>query len=222
MVTPAELVDGGGRGGSRPHRGDRPRHDGLGQGGAGARGRPRGCTVVAGQEITTSWPAQTHVLGWFLEKPVQARACRSRTRSMRSTTRAALAIVPHPFMPVYFGSIQPGMLRRLLEKHPVDGIEMMFTVPIGARRRRLLDAFSGRQSRAAWCLRSGAATATSARHDIASACSPRTRATFRAAIVERRTTPAAGHPARRCPPASRCASSGARWWQLPLAPRGQL
>ena len=33
------------------------------------------------------------------------------------------------------------MLRRLLERHHVDGIEMMFTVPIGARRRRQLDAF---------------------------------------------------------------------------------
>jgi hypothetical protein len=44
-------------------------------------------------------------------------------------------------MPVYFGSIQPYMLRRLLERHHVDGIEMMFTVPIGARRRRQLDAF---------------------------------------------------------------------------------
>jgi hypothetical protein len=55
--------------------------------------------------------------------------------------QGGLAIVPHPFMPVYFGSIQPGMLRRLLEKHRVDGIEMMFTVPIGARRRQVLDEF---------------------------------------------------------------------------------
>src|SRR5256885_9827337 len=55
--------------------------------------------------------------------------------------QGALAIVPHPFMPVYFGSIQPNMLRGLLEKHQVDGIEMVFTVPIGARRRRQLDQF---------------------------------------------------------------------------------
>ena len=33
------------------------------------------------------------------------------------------------------------MLRRLIEKHRLDGIEMVFTVPIGARRRRQLDAF---------------------------------------------------------------------------------
>jgi len=57
-----------------------------------------------------------------------------------------LAIIPHPFMPVYFGSIQPGMLRRLLEHHRVDGIEMMFTAPIGARRRRVLDEFYSRNT----------------------------------------------------------------------------
>jgi hypothetical protein len=104
------------------------------------RGEGAGLQVVAGQEITTRWPAQTHMLGWFLEKPVR------RGMSLEDTVAAihdqgALAIVPHPFMPIYFGSIQPGMLRRLLDRHHVDGIEMKSTVPIGGRRRRLLDAF---------------------------------------------------------------------------------
>ena len=35
------------------------------------RGLGVGLSVVAGQEITTRWPAQTHVVGWFLEKAVQ-------------------------------------------------------------------------------------------------------------------------------------------------------
>jgi hypothetical protein len=104
------------------------------------RGEGAGLSVVAGQEITTGWPAQTHILGWFLEKPVR------RGMSIADTVAAihdqgGLAIVPHPFMPVYFGSIQPSMLRRLLEVHNVDGIEMKFTVPIGAVRRRQLDEF---------------------------------------------------------------------------------
>jgi len=104
------------------------------------RGAAEGLAVVPGQEITTAWPAQTHVMGWFLEQPVK------RGMSLDDTVDAihdqgALAIVPHPFMPVYFGSIQPGMLRRLLERRHVDGIEMMFTVPIGNRRRRLLKDF---------------------------------------------------------------------------------
>jgi predicted metal-dependent phosphoesterase TrpH len=104
------------------------------------RGESVGLTVVPGQEITTKGPAQTHMLGWFLDKPVK------RGMSLEDTVDAihdqgGLAIVPHPFMPVYFGSIQPGMLRRLLEKHRVDGVEMMFTVPIGAWRRKVLDEF---------------------------------------------------------------------------------
>lgn len=107
------------------------------------RGESVGLTVVPGQEITTAWPAQTHVLAWLIEKPVR------RGMSLEDTVAAihdqgGLAIIPHPFMPVYFGSIQPGMLRRLIETHHVDGIEMVFTVPIGARRRRMLDEFYAR------------------------------------------------------------------------------
>src|SRR4030088_2115508 len=103
-------------------------------------GDAAGITVVAGQEVTTAWPAQTHMLGWFLEKPVK------RGMSLEDTVVAiheqgGLVIVPHPFMPVYFGSIQPGMLRRLLELESVDGIEMLSTVPVGASRRKLLHEF---------------------------------------------------------------------------------
>jgi hypothetical protein len=104
------------------------------------RGVAAGLTVVAGQEITTKWPAQTHLMGWFLEQPVK-RGMTLEDSVAAIHDQGGLAIIPHPFMPVYFGSIQPGMLRRLLERHHVDGIEMMFTVPIGARRRRRLDAF---------------------------------------------------------------------------------
>lgn len=107
------------------------------------RGESVGLTVLPGQEITTAWPAQTHVLAWLIDKPVK------RGMSLEDTVAAihdqgGLAIIPHPFMPVYFGSIQPGMLRRLIETHHVDGIEMVFTVPTGARRRRMLDEFYAR------------------------------------------------------------------------------
>jgi hypothetical protein len=107
---------------------------------AQARGEAAGITVVAGQEVTTRWPAQTHILGWFLETPIR------RGMSVEDTVKAihaqgGLVIIPHPFMPVYFGSIQPGMLRRLLELERVDGIEMLSTVPVGARRRKLLNEF---------------------------------------------------------------------------------
>jgi predicted metal-dependent phosphoesterase TrpH len=104
------------------------------------RGEAAGIVVVAGEEVTTRWPGQTHILGWFLEKPIK------RGMSLEDTVDAihdqgGLTIVPHPFMPVYFGSIQPDMLRRLIEKHRVDGIEMASTVPIGNRRRQQLQDF---------------------------------------------------------------------------------
>lgn len=97
-------------------------------------------TVVAGQEITTRWPAQTHIVGWFLKQPVRAGMTVEDTVDAIHA-QGGLAIVPHPFMPTYFASIQPEMLSRLLEKHRVDGIELVSTAPLGARRRRALQDF---------------------------------------------------------------------------------
>jgi predicted metal-dependent phosphoesterase TrpH len=183
MVTPKELVDAAVKAGLDVIA--VTDHDTMASvREARARGEEAGLGVIAGQEITTRWPAQTHVMGWFLEKPIR------RGMSIEDSVAAihdqgGLAIVPHPFMPVYFGSIQPSMLRRLLEKHPVDGIEIAFTVPIGARRRRALDAFY-----AAHRDRLGAAVGASdchfGSHDIASAITEYD-GDFRTAI-ERRTT----------------------------------
>ena len=149
-------------------------------------GAERGVVVVAGQEVTTRWPPQTHVMAWFLERPVR------RGMSLEDTVAAihdqgGLAIIPHPFIPVYFGSIQPGMLRRLLDKHAVDGIEMAFTVPIGAGRRKLLDEFFAQNSD-----RLGAAVGGSdchfGSHDIAQVVT-NYEGDFRTAVIERATRP---------------------------------
>jgi hypothetical protein len=139
MVTPAELVDAAVKAGLdliavTDHDTMESVNEVL------ARGEAAGLTVVPGQEVTTKGPAQTHMLGWFLKSPIK------RGMSLDDSVDAihdqgGLVIIPHPFMPVYFGSIQPGMLRRLLERHPVDGIEMLSTVPIGAARRKLLHEF---------------------------------------------------------------------------------
>ncbi len=145
-----------------------------------------GLTVVSGEEITTAWPAQAHVLGWFLEKPVRPGM------SVEDTVAAihdqgGLAIVPHPFMPTYFGSIQPAALSRLIEKHPVDGIEMMSTVPMGNGRRKLLADFYARHGN-----RLGAAVGSSdchfGRYDIASSATVYD-GDFRTAIEKRTTKP---------------------------------
>lgn len=139
MVTPAQLVEGAVQAGLdliavTDHDTMSAVRD------VKERGEAAGLSVVAGQEVTTKWPAQTHVLGWFLERPVK------RGMTLGDTVDAiheqgGLAILPHPFMPFYFGSIQPSMLLRLLEKHAVEGVELESTVPMGARRRRLLREF---------------------------------------------------------------------------------
>jgi len=156
-------------------------------------GAAAGIEVIAGQEVTTAWPAQTHMLGWFLERQVKAGM------SLEDTVDAihdagGLAVVPHPFMPVYFGSIQPGMLRRLIEKHSVDGIEVMFTVPIGKQRRAALDAFvAANRDRLGAAI--GASDSHFGSHDLGRVLTAY-EGDFRAAIVERRTTPRMGtrHP----------------------------
>src|SRR2546429_8481916 len=150
------------------------------------RGHAAGLTVVAGQEITTRWPARTHMMAWFLDRPIRWGMSLDDTVAAIHD-QGGLAIVPHPFMPVYFGSIQPGMLRRLLEVHPVDGIEVMFTAPIGRHRRKALDAFV-----AANAERLGAHIGGSDRHfgshDIGRVVTAY-EGDFRAALAERRTPP---------------------------------
>src|SRR5579862_5946884 len=83
-----------------------------------ARGEEVGLQVVTGMEVTTAWPAQTHVLGWFLDAPVPSGLPLADTVAAIHG-RGGLAVIPHPFMPTYFASCQPGMLRALLERERV-------------------------------------------------------------------------------------------------------
>jgi PHP domain len=188
MVTPAELVDAAVKAGVDLIA--VTDHDTMASvKETQARGEAAGLTVVAGQEVTTAWPAQTHIVGWFLEKPIK------RGMSLEETVAAihaqgGLVMVPHPFMPVYFGSIQPGMLRRLIEKQSVDAIEMLSTVPIGAMRRKVLHEFWDANRE-----RLGAPIGASDCHfgpaDMARAMTE-FDGDFRTAVLERRTKPVAG------------------------------
>jgi histidinol phosphatase-like PHP family hydrolase len=195
MVTPAELVDAAMK--ARIDLIAVTDHDTMASvKEVQQRGEAKGLIVVAGQEITTRAPAMTHVMGWFLEKPVK------RGMTLEDSVAAihdqnGLAIIPHPFMPLYFGSIQPGMLRSLLELHHVDGIEMMFTVPIGARRRRQLDEFYERNSE-----RLGAALGGSdchfGAHDMGRVLTAYD-GDFRTAVQLRTTRPQAGRSEHHVP-----------------------
>ena len=166
-----------------------------------ARGEAAGLAVLSGQEITTRWPAQTHVVAWFLQKPVK------RGMSLEETVAAihdqgGLAVVPHPFVPSYFASCQPGMLSRLIERHPVDAVEIMHTAPLTVGRQRALAAFYERHKE-----RLGAAIGASdshfGSHDLGAVLTEfegRTAEDFRAAVLAARTVPRRNRP-RRLPAA---------------------
>jgi predicted metal-dependent phosphoesterase TrpH len=155
-----------------------------------ARGQEAGLAVVKGQEVTTRWPAQTHVLGLFLERPVRVGM------SLRDTVTAihdqgALAVIPHPFMPTYFASCQPGMLSRLIEGERLDGLELQHTAPMTGARRRALEAFyAAHEQRLGAAL--GASDSHFGRHDLGVVVSEfpgHTAEDFRAAAAERLTRP---------------------------------
>ena len=165
-------------------------------------GQEAGLEVVMGEEVTTAWPAQTHVLGWFLERPVpQGRSLGYTVDAIHD--QGGLAVLPHPFMPTYFASCQPGMLRRLVASRRVDGIEVVYTAPTTRGRRRALEAFYEAHQE-----RLGARLAGSdshfGRHDVGRArveYPGRTADDFRRAVLERRTVPMLG-PRKDPPPAT--------------------
>jgi hypothetical protein len=219
MVTPAELVDAALK--ARIDLIAVTDHDSMASvKEVVQRGEGAGLKVVPGQEITTAWPAQTHMLGWYLKTPVK------RGMSLADTVAAihdqgGLAIIPHPFMPVYFGSIQPNMLRRLLERHHVDGIEMMFTIPIGARRRRQLEEFYARNSERLGA-RIGGSDCHFGSHDIAQVLTAY-EGDFRTAVQLRATQPRAGRKKSRVPVGMLLRQQWRALVELPLMRlRGQL
>jgi predicted metal-dependent phosphoesterase TrpH len=160
------------------------------------RGEAAGLAVVRGQEVTTRWPAQTHVVGWFLERPVRAGM------SLEDTVDAihdqgGLAVIPHPFMPTYFASCQPGMLARLLDRRAVDGIELEHTAPtVDGRRRLLAEFYNANRERLGAAI--GASDSHFGRHDLGGALTEfegETAEDFRRAVLERRTLPRRGRRA---------------------------
>ena len=159
------------------------------------RGQAAGLAVIPGEEITTAWPAQTHVVGWFLERPVRSgMALVDTVRGIHD--QGGLAVIPHPFMPTYFASCQPGMLSRLLESETLDAIEVMHTSPTGARRRQALaDFYTAHADRLGAAI--GASDSHFGVHDLGGALTEfegRTAADFRAAVLARTTRAVTGRP----------------------------
>ena len=195
MVTPAELVDAAvAMGVNLIAITD---HDTMANAAEVVeRGKAAGIAVVPGQEVTTKWPAMTHIVGWFLEQPIP------RSMSVLDTVKAihdqgGLVVIPHPFMATYFASMQPDMLLRLIDRETVDGIEVLFTAPAGARRRRILDEFIGAHRQRLGAL-IGASDCHFGRHDMARVITAY-EGDFRTAVLERTTTPRRGRASAGVP-----------------------
>ncbi|MFZ0214984.1 MAG: PHP domain-containing protein [Candidatus Dormiibacterota bacterium] len=157
------------------------------------RGEAAGLAVVKGQELTTRWPAQTHVLAWFLEQPIRSGLSVVETIDAIHD-QGGLAIIPHPFMPTYFASCQPGMLAALIEERQVDGVELLHTAPITAGRLRRLRRFYDEHEE-----RLGAAVGASdshfGRYDLGRALTDFEGASaedFRRSVLARTTAPLPG------------------------------
>jgi PHP domain len=157
------------------------------------KGEAAGLGVIVGMEITTAWPAQTHVLGWFLEHPVPTGKTLEETVDAIQA-QGGLAIIPHPFMPTYFASCQPKMLDRLLSSRRVDGIEILHTAPCtGGRRKQLQDFYRDHQDQLGAAI--GASDSHFGRHDLGRALTEfegRSTEDFRRAVVNRATGPVTG------------------------------
>jgi predicted metal-dependent phosphoesterase TrpH len=157
---------------------------------AQARGAESGLEVIAGLEVTTRWPAQTHVVGLFLARPIRAGMSLADTVAAIHD-QGGLAVIPHPFMPTYFASCQPGMLARLIRDQAIDGIEVVHTAPTTGRRAAALDLFY-RQHRNRLGAAIGASDSHFGRHDLGRALTEyegRSAADFRQAVMAVTTRP---------------------------------
>src|SRR5260370_37888676 len=81
--------------------------------------------------------------------------------------------------------MSPDWLLRLADHEPVDGIEVLFTAPAGARRRRILDEFIGAHRQRLGAL-IGASDCHFGRHDMARVITAY-EVDFRTPLVERTT-----------------------------------
>jgi hypothetical protein len=103
-------------------------------------GAELGVDVVAGEEVTCSFPPGIHVVALFIRRAIRMHMPVEDTIDAIHDA-GGLAVVAHPFMPTWFASITEGRLRRLLETHALDGIEVRHTAPVGPGTWKRLDDF---------------------------------------------------------------------------------
>jgi len=103
-------------------------------------GAELGVDVVTGEEVTCAFPPGIHVVALFIRRAIRMHMPVEDTIDAIHDA-GGLAVVAHPFMPTWFASITEGRLRRLLETHAIDGIEVRHTAPVAPGTWKRLDEF---------------------------------------------------------------------------------
>ena len=103
-------------------------------------GAELGVDVVTGEEVTCAFPPGIHVVALFIRRAIRMHMAVEDTIDAIHDA-GGLAVVAHPFMPTWFASITEGRLRRLLETHAIDGIEVRHTAPVAPGTWKRLDEF---------------------------------------------------------------------------------
>jgi histidinol phosphatase-like PHP family hydrolase len=103
-------------------------------------GAELGVDVVTGEEVTCAFPPGIHVVALFIRRAIRMHMAVEDTIDAIHDA-GGLAVVAHPFMPTWFASITERRLRRLLETHAIDGIEVRHTAPVAPGTWKRLDEF---------------------------------------------------------------------------------
>lgn len=164
-----------------------------------------GIELVRGEEVTTRMNPFTgepgiHVVGLFLDRAVrQGMTVEDTVDAIHD--EGGLAVLPHPFAMWYFASIWPKRLRRLLDTHAVDGIELRHRVGRRTGNWKELDHFYS-ENRESLGAALGAGDSHYGIRDIGNwttAFPGKSASDLRAAIENATTSPAPGVAAQRPP-----------------------
>jgi hypothetical protein len=158
-----------------------------------AVGAALGVDVVAGEEVTCTFPPGIHIVGLDIRRPIRMHMPVEDTVDAIHA-EGGLAIVAHPFLPTWFASITERRLRRLLEGRRIDGIEVRHTAPVLPGTWGRLDAFCAEHREAVGALLAAGDSHFGA-HDLGrlvTAYPGRGWADLRRAIETRTTSPLRG------------------------------
>ncbi len=156
-------------------------------------GESLGVDVVAGEEVTCTFPPGIHLVALYIRRAIRMHMPVEDTVDAIHD-EGGLAVIAHPFLPTWFASITEGRLRRLLESRRIDGIEIRHTAPVLPGTWKRLDEFCAEHREEVGALMAAGDSHFGA-HDLGRLVSVfpgRDAADLRRAIEDRTTSPLRG------------------------------